>query len=59
MNAVRTKSWARVSINDDTGARQIAGSILRRLADFIDKRKTLAVDILTQPPLTDQQRTSA
>jgi hypothetical protein len=57
VNTIRTESWARVSINNDIGARQIVGSILRRLADFIDKRKTLAVDILTLPPLTDQQRT--
>jgi hypothetical protein len=56
MNTIRTNSWARVAVNENVGTRKTIGNLLRVLADYIDQRDSMAVEILTLPPLNAQQR---
>lgn len=56
MKTIRSNSWARVSVNETAGTRKTIGNLLRLLADYIDRRDSMAVEILTLPPLNAQQR---
>lgn len=51
-----TEYWYRIRINAGPGWRVWMGRRLRNLADRIDGRTTLAIEILSVPPLSRKQQ---
>lgn len=56
MTTVQYETWVSVQSNNDIGLAQKIGNLLRWVANFIDGRHTLAVEILTIPTIGAVQK---